>query len=173
MVTIRPYDENSDAHAVGILIAETYRGYNLGFAVPEEQEKLLGPFRHAHSTDPAHHAEIVRVLRTEMVLVAEESGEIVGVVRFKKERLQSLFVSGNNHRRGIGRMLVEGCERELARRGSHVVRLAATQYAVPFYEAVGYKKSTGLRSGWSFEGYGLKYQPMKKYINEDPVRSKP
>ena len=39
-----------------------------------------------------------------------------------------------------------------------------TLYAVPFYEAMGYKKTTGIRNCWSFDGRGLKYQPMKKII---------
>jgi hypothetical protein len=34
-------DENTNAQAVGMLIAETYRKFNLDFATPEEQKKLL------------------------------------------------------------------------------------------------------------------------------------
>jgi hypothetical protein len=29
---------------------------------------------------------------------------------------------------------------------------------------MGYKKSTGVRSGWSFQGRGLQWQPMKKVL---------
>ena len=97
MVILRTYDEKTDAQAVGILIAETYRKYNLDFASPAEQEKLLGPFRHAGSADPSHQEAITQVLRAEMVFVAEDYGEIV-------------------------------------------------------------------RNGWSFDGEGLKYQPMKKTL---------
>ena len=107
MTTIRNYDENTDAQAVGRLIAETYRKFNLDFAGPGEQEKLLGPFRHALSPDPAHREVIRQVLRTETVLVAEDNGEIVGVLRCKKEKLQSLFVREDHHRQGIGRRLAE------------------------------------------------------------------
>ena len=99
-----------------------------------------------------------------MVFVAEDDGQIVGVLRCRAERLQSLFVGEDFHRQGIGRKLVECCEQACASRGSIVIRLAATLYAIPFYEAVGYKKSTGIRNGWSFEGVGLKYQPMKKRL---------
>lgn len=45
-----------------------------------------------------------------------------------------------------------------------VVRVAATLYAIPFYAALGYRKTTGIRNGWSFEGHGLRYQPMKKIL---------
>jgi GNAT superfamily N-acetyltransferase len=164
MTIIRSYDEKTDAHAVGILIAETYRKYNLDFASPEEQDRLLGPFLYARSANPDHREAITKVLRTEMIFIAEDGNQVVGVLRCRPGRLQSLFVREDQHRQGIGRKLVERCEKECAQRGSNSIRLAATLYAVPFYQAVGYKKSTGIRSGWSFEGKGLKYQPMKKEL---------
>ena len=161
---IRNYREDSDARPVGRLIAETYRQFNLGFASPAEQEKLLGPFAFAWSDDPAHQDAIMRVLRTELIFVAMDSDQIVGVLRCKPGRLQSLFVREDHHRQGIGRRLVRRCEQELSLRGSRVIHLASTLYAIPFYQALGYKKSTGIRNGWSFEGYGLQYQPMKKVL---------
>ena len=99
-----------------------------------------------------------------MIIVADDADQIVGVLRCRPSHLQSLFVRDDHHRQGIGRKLVERCEQECAQRGSRSIRLAATLYAVPFYEAVGYKKSTGIRSGWSFGGMGLKYQPMNKIL---------
>jgi GNAT superfamily N-acetyltransferase len=166
MIIIRNYDEKTDAQEVGVLIAETYRKYNLDFATPDEQEKLLGPFRYAWSADPVHQDAITLILRTEMIFVAEDGDQIVGVLRCRPDHLQSLFVREDHHRRGIGRKLVERCEQECVRRGSVDIRLAATLHAIPFYEALGYKKSTGIRNGWSFDGEGLKYQPMKKDITK-------
>jgi GNAT superfamily N-acetyltransferase len=99
-----------------------------------------------------------------MVYVAETNGEIVGVLRGRKNRLASLFVRGDYHRQGIGRELVERFEQESLRQGVTVIRVAATLYAVPFYLALGYKRSTGVRTGWSFEGRGLKIQPMRKVL---------
>ena len=166
MVIIRNYQEETDADQVGLLIAETYRKYNLDFASAEEQQKLLGPFRNAGSPVQSHRDEITEVLRADMMFVAEDNGEIVGVLRARKERLQSLFVRGDHHRQGIGRLLLEHCERECTRQGSMAIRLAATLYAVPFYLAMGYKKSSGIRNCWSFGGTGLTYQPMKKVLKE-------
>ena len=164
MITIRPYRE-TDADCVGALIANTYAQFNLAFAPPEERDKLLGPFRHARSSDLAHREAIAQAIRSEMVFVAEDEGEIVGVLRGRKERLGSLFVRGDCHRRGIGRMLVERFEQECLRLGVTQIKVASTLYAVPFYLAMGYKKTTGVRSGWSFGGSGLKWQPMKKCLD--------
>jgi GNAT superfamily N-acetyltransferase len=169
MITIRRYRE-SDAESVGKLIADTYSEFNLSFASPKKRAMLLGPFRHAGSPEKAHREAIAQVIRAPMVLVAADDGEIVGVLRGgrkdKQHRtvLQSLFVKGEHHRQGIGRKLVERFERECLRQGATVIRLAATLYAVPFYLEVGYKRSTGVRSGWSFEGSGLKIQPMRKVL---------
>jgi GNAT superfamily N-acetyltransferase len=99
-----------------------------------------------------------------MVFVAEDEGGIVGVLRGRPGRLQSLFVSGSHHRRGIGRRLVERFEQESIRRRVTHVKVAATLFAVPFYLSLGYKRSTGVRAGWSFEGRGLQYQPMRKAL---------
>jgi GNAT superfamily N-acetyltransferase len=164
MTILRNYDEKTDALAVGLLIAETYRKHSLDFASPDEQEKLLGPFRYAWSADPFHRDAIKSVLRTEMIFVAEDGDQIVDVLRCRPSRLQSLFVREDHHRQDIGRELVKRCEPECAQRGSRSIHLAATLYAVPFYTAVGYKKSTGICHGWSFEGVGLIVQPMKKHI---------
>jgi GNAT superfamily N-acetyltransferase len=162
-ITIRPYRE-SDAASVGRLIADTYSKFNLDFATPEERGKLLGPFRHARSTKKAHQEAVAQVIRSAVVLVAVDDGEIVGVLRGRKERLASLFVRGNHHRQGIGRRLVERFERERIRQGDRKIGVAATLYAVPFYLKMGYKRTTGIRNGWSFEGAGLEYQPMKKAL---------
>jgi hypothetical protein len=61
----------------------------------------------------------------------------------------------------------ERFEQACLRRGVTVIRVAATLYAVPFYLKMGYKRSTGVRSGWSFEGRGLQIQPMKKILESD------
>jgi len=163
MVTIRHYNE-SNAPSVGKLIADTYSEFNLSFASSEERDLLLGPFRHARSQEKENRKAIARVIRASIVFVAQDEGEIVGVLRGRKEKLQSLFVAGDRHRQGIGRRLVERFEQECIGQGAAVIRVAATLYAVPFYMAMGYKKSTGVRSMKSFDGSGLRYQPMKKVL---------
>ncbi|MFC2082526.1 GNAT family N-acetyltransferase [Candidatus Bipolaricaulota bacterium] len=158
---IRNY-RNTDAPAVGRLIAETYRKYNLSHADPEEQERLLGPFRHAFSNDPSHQEAVRGILPSPMLYVAEEGKEIVGVLRGRENVLASLFVHGDHHRKGVGRKLVEHFERDSREQGVEWIRVAATMFAVPFYQAMGYKKTTGVRPCHSFEGTDLTQQPMRK-----------
>ena len=164
MVIIRDYRE-SDSIRVGQLIADTYSEFNLSFAPPKERNAFLGPFQYARSPEKSHQEEIARVIRASMVFVAENDGEIVGVLRGRKDKLQSLFVRGDLHRMGIGRRLVVRFEQDCVEQGAVAIKLMSTLYAVPFYQAMGYKKSTGVRKMKSFEGEGLEYQPMKKVLS--------
>jgi GNAT superfamily N-acetyltransferase len=163
MIVIRDYRE-SDAGEAGRLIADTYSEFNLSFASPEQRAAFLGPFQYAGSQEIEHQEAIARVLRAAMVFVAEAEGEVVGVLRGRKDKLQSLFVRGDFHRQGIGRRLVERFEQACAEEGAGPIRLMSTLYAVPFYQALGYRKSTGARRMRSFDGQGLPYQPMKKVL---------
>ena len=123
---------------------------------------MLGPFRHAFSDDPEHQEAISGLVYSPMLYVAEESDEIVGVLRGRKNVLASLFVRGDHHGKGIGRKLVEEFEHDSRQQGVEWIRVAATMFAVPFYQAMGYKKTTGIRPCHSFEGTDLTQQPMKK-----------
>jgi len=163
-ISIRPYTE-ADAVSVGILIAETYAEFNLSFASGEHLNALLGPFAHAHSSEPDHKLAIIQILRSPIMYVATYDGEICGVLRGRKERLASLFVSKHYHHQGIGRKLVSQFEKENSKLNAAFIRVAATLYAVDFYSRLGYKKTTGVRPAWSFGGRGLWYQPMKKELN--------
>ena len=163
MITIRPYQE-SDVESIGQLIADTYSQFNLSFASPEEKVLLLGPFQHARSSKVTHQKTIARALQADIVFVADVDGIIVGILRGKKDKLQSLFVGGEYHRQGIGRKLVEHFEQECVRQGGRQIKVQSTLFAIPFYQAMGYKKTTGVRLMRSFEGNGLKYQPMKKVL---------
>jgi len=164
MATIRLYRETTDASTVGRLIADTFSRYNLADLSPVDRDARLGPFRHANSDDPAHREAIVDAIHSEVVLIAEEDEEVVGVLRGRTMRLASLFVRGDRHRQGIGRQLVMKYERWAIAEGSRRIRVAASPFAVPFYLSLGYKRTTGLRRMTIFEGTGYVYQPMQKMV---------
>jgi len=52
-----------------------------------------------------------------------------------------------------------GPERIIRQRGG-----VAPPYGVPFHLAMGYRRSAGVRTGWSLEGHGLRVQPMRKVL---------
>ena len=161
LIFIRPY-HMCDAVGVGRLIADTYREYNLSFLPAEKQGPYLGPFQHAYSQEKSHKEEIEKVIQAPMVFVAEVDGKFVGVLRGSMGRLHSLFVLGPYHGRGIGRRLVGEFEMECRVLGVEKITLQSSLYAVSFYQHLGYKKSSGVRRGRSFQGEGFLYQPMRK-----------
>ena len=69
------------------------------------------------------------------------------------------FVHENFHRQAIGKRLIHRYERECKKGGYQKIVLRSQIFAVPFYLACGYKKTTGIRNK-----YGLKIQPMKKQL---------
>ncbi len=165
MLAIRNYLEESDASAVGRLIANTNSAQNQTFAPTEERNHSWEPFLHARSLESGRQAEIARLIRAERVYVAESEGEIVGVLRGtinRWGRLLSLYVLGEYHWYDTGWKLVERFEQDCQWEGIRQVRVAAKPYAVPFYLMLGYRRSTGIRTGFSLDGRGLIYQPMKK-----------
>ena len=168
-IHVRTYRQ-ADSGAVGRLIADTFAEYNLSSVTAEQRDLLLGPFLYARSPDPDHQAAIAQAILSEMVFVAECGGEIVGVLRGRITRLGSLFVRGDCHRQGIARRLVDRFEREVAAQGGATIKVAATLYAVPFYLAVGYKRTTGVRGYHAFGGSGMEYQPMKKVLDSAQPR---
>ncbi len=163
-VKIRNYRE-ADAVKVGRLIADTFREFNLAYASEEEKEKLLGPFRHAHSNRKAHQSQIAEVIRAPWVLVALDADEIVGVLRGSPARLHSLFVSKKRHGCGIGRQLMTAFERRVSKTGAEAITLLSSLYAVPFYQSLGYKRTTRVYCGPCFDGTVFPYQPMKKVLD--------
>jgi hypothetical protein len=68
-------------------------------------------------------------------------------------------------RRTVGRLgSLSQFEQECELEGAVEIKVQARLYAVPFYLAMGYKKTTGIRRMRSFEGRGLQYQPLKKVL---------
>ncbi|MBN1857951.1 GNAT family N-acetyltransferase [Candidatus Bipolaricaulota bacterium] len=165
MIRIRPYCEIKDARTVGLLIADTFRAYNLAHLNRVGQLEMLGPFRHAKSRDAVHEEAIREAIRSEIVLVAEQARGVIGVLRGRPTQLGSLFVRGEDHRHGVGRALVERFEAEVRRQHGTILRVAATLPAVPFYQAMGYKRFTGVQTMRVFDGAGFEYQPMRKFLS--------
>jgi GNAT superfamily N-acetyltransferase len=165
MITIRLYTPE-DAICTGQLIADVYEKFNLDYLPKLERGPYLGPFLYAYSEQEHHKAAIASILKAQMMWVAVNSNnEIVGILRGSPQRLHSLFVREDHHGIGIGRMLTETFEQACRELGSTKITLAASLYAVPFYQRLGYKKSTGQRKGYSFNGAGFPFQPMKKILS--------
>lgn len=93
-----------------------------------------------------------RISGSEVNLIAVEEDKIIGYISFKRTNHMSLlFVRDGHKRKGIGRRLFQE-----AAKGFTEITLNSSDYAVPFYAAMGFRP-TGVR----FHKNGAWSTPMK------------
>ncbi|AIG25088.1 GNAT family N-acetyltransferase [Brevibacillus laterosporus] len=83
---------------------------------------------------------------SDLVMVAEEDGEVVGVIVGTIDGTRAYFyrlaVSRSSQGRGIGRNLVEALENRFHQRGVNQILIMvnqANEQVLPFYQAMGYE----------------------------------
>lgn len=151
---IRPF-RAADTIPAANVIRDTYRTFNS----TEGSQEAIAMYLDFWNVEEKMDEVQSRFRRSDIFFVAEEQHNIIGVVRGNKEKLTNLFVLGSQHHKGVGRALMKRFEREAIALGSTEIKLNASMYATPFYQSMGYKKTTGVRNKW-----GLKVQPMKKQL---------
>lgn len=157
MISIRKY-RGSDAEQAAQVVRDTFRKFNKHEGTREAMRAYA-----EHYNWKENSLKILESFnRSQIFYVAEDTGKIAGIVRGSKDRVVNLFVLGSYHSSGLGRRLMERFESESVRNGSREIRVRASLYAVPFYEHLGYKKTTGVRNFTRING--LKYQPMRKNL---------
>ena len=118
-----------DDHAISDIICEGYRFIAGPDGITDEQlAALLRP----HGVGRA--AEIRALWQC---LVAEEDGQIVGMVAFSEDEIQHLWVRPDSHRRGLGSALFRAAEAVIRNTGQPRMCVCTTGYGRPFYEAMG------------------------------------
>lgn len=155
MIRIRNY-RREDARAAAALISETFARFNANEGTRRAVRSYVESYRPGDWRTEEIHA---RFARTPIFYVAVHEVRLVGLVRGTPDRLINLFVAGDHHRLGIATRLVQRFERACRHSASREVRVRAGLYAIPFYEAVGYRKTTGIRNF-----HGLSVQPMRKRL---------
>jgi GNAT superfamily N-acetyltransferase len=144
-----------DVEAPCYLIMRTYRDFNYEEGTVEATEDYIKAYNPELNIIDLKE----RFSRTPICYVATERSEVVGVVRGSPGRLVNLFVYGEHHRKGIGLKLLHQFELHCQADGKDVIKTNVSIYSIPFYEANGYRKTTGVRNQ-----KGLKIQPMKKWL---------
>ncbi len=96
-------------------------------------------------------------------LVARVGDDVVGCVMFKPEgktgRMLQMAVAQGHQKNGIGTELVKTLEERLRHDGFHDVYAHARDYAVPFYEHLGYSID-----GKPFTEIGIRHFLMRKAL---------
>lgn len=151
MITIRKF-KAKDLKESADLVAKTFSEYNKKEGSKEAVKGYISRYSNLDSAKKSFS-------RSKIFFVAIANDKIVGIIRGSENRIINLYVRGDCHNKGIGRKLVERFEKECKKRGSKEIKIRASLFAAPFYQKMGYKKSTGIR-----KFIGLSIQPMKKKI---------
>ena len=162
MTTVRKY-RRTDARQVAALISKTFAQFN------SREGTRAGVRRYIEYFTPHGRplAELHRLFsRTPFRLVAVQGTRVVGVLRARENHLVNLFVDEDYHRQGIASRLFLRFENACRKHGFGYVTVKSSLFAVPFYQSVGYKKTTGVRNL-----HGLKVQPMRKTLNQTSLRT--
>ncbi len=149
--------QKEDVEGVTLLIFNTFKKFN-----SEDYFEKEGVQRYLDMYDIKKNTpeELYKKFRkSSFFYVATEGERIIGIIRGNPEKISNLYVSGSCHKRGVGRKLVNKFEFVAKKEGAKKIKVNASLYAVPFYEKVGYKKTTGIRNL-----KGIKVWPMKKII---------
>jgi GNAT superfamily N-acetyltransferase len=156
MIKLRKF-RKEDTEVVALLVMNTYKQFN-----SQEFIKKSAVQEYLNYYDPAKNTIqqlYENFLRTPIFYVAVENNKIIGMIRGGPGRIINLFVDGKQHKKGVGRLLVSKFESEAKKQKSHEIKIRASLYAIPFYQKMGYKKTTGIRNF-----HGLKVYPMKKVL---------
>ena len=126
-----------DAEAVCAVHKASVRGLCAGRYSPEQIEAWIGdrrPERYRHAVTEGGEA----------MVVAERRGGggagIVGFASLQGAEVVAVYVSPAAAGRGTGAALLRAIEREARARGVDRLHLSASLNAVPFYEAMGYRR---------------------------------
>ncbi len=145
--------KSDDIVEAAFLISNTYKTFNKKEGTKDAVQKYIEFYNPNNNLDTIKK----KFLKSSIFLVAENNSKIAGVARGNGNRLINLFVKGELHGKGIGKKFMEVYEKKAASTGSKSIKLNASIYAVPFYQKIGYRKTTGIRNL-----QGLTVQPMKK-----------
>jgi GNAT superfamily N-acetyltransferase len=154
MINIQDYQPQFARDAFR-LIYQTYSEFNH----TEGTCEAVGQYLASYDPDQALPDIERRFSLTPLCFLALDGEVVVGVIRGNKNRIINLFVAGQYHRKGIATNFIRKFESECIMSHQKEIVLRASLFAVPFYQSLGYKKTTGVRNL-----HGLVVQPMKKKL---------
>lgn len=155
MVSIRAY-KKSDFIKVRNLIVRTFKEINPCNADKKSVQRMVDSMT---KNNPGGDDLRSRYDSAPICFVAVDKIKIVGVIRGDEIRLKNLYVDTTYFRKGIGKKLYEKFEAKARKLGYPHIKIYSSIYAIPFYEAVGFKKTRG-----PVKVKGLNMQPMKKIL---------
>lgn len=156
MFKIRKFKKKDTANTA-LLMVNVYKKFNQG----EATKKGLQEYVNSIHPKKVPLDKLYKKLNKTIAFVATDKEKIIGVVRGTPDRINSLFVEGKYQKQGVGKKLVEFFVSAAKKQGAKFIKVRSSVSAVPFYKAMGFKKTTGLR-----QPHGMKMYNMRKTLSE-------
>ena len=156
MFKIKKFTKKDTANTA-LLMVHVYKKFNQG----EATKKGLQEYVDSVHPDKVPLDKLYKKLNKPIAFVATDKEKIIGIVRGTPDRINTLFVDGRYQKQGVGKKLVEFFVSAAKKKGIKFIRVRSSVFAVPFYKAMGFKKTTGLR-----HPHGMKMYNMKKALSE-------
>lgn len=153
---IRKFEER-DVLDVADLAMKTFQKYN-GSAF-YNKEAITNTLNYFDTTKNTKERLLEKFSKKPIFYVAEEDSHIVGMINGVSDRISSLFVDESQHRKGIGKALLENFVIEAKDCDSDYISIESSLYAVEFYQKMGFLKTTGI-----VNHMGLKVYKMEKKL---------
>lgn len=155
MIKIRKF-KKTDIYQIADLIKKVFKEFN----TKGQTKKAIKAYLAYYDTKNNLKGTTKNFLKSKIFFVATQKNKIIGVVRGNKERITNLYIDGHYHKRGIGRKLMHIFEKSAKKTGSSQIKIRSSLFAVPFYQKIGYKKTTGIRKMQD----EIRIQSMQKYL---------
>ena len=145
-----------DVFEISMLISKTFEKFCSDDGTKE------GVKRYIDLHNPKKNLENIQksYYKSPIFFIAVQNNKIMGVIRGNSSKIGNLFVKEEYHKKGIAKKLISRFEKEAKKNNSKEIKICASLYAIPFYQKMGYKKTTGIKNF-----HGLKIFLMKKKFN--------
>lgn len=155
-MNIRKFEER-DVLDVADLAMRTFQQYNSSDFYNEKA--ITNTLNYFDTTKNTKQGLLQKFSKKPISYVAEEEGQIVGMINGVANRISSLFVDGSQHRKGIGKALLENYVFEAKECDSDFISIESSIYAAEFYQKMGFVKTTDI-----VNHMGLKVYKMEKKL---------
>jgi len=131
---------------------ELVRDVFMEFEAPDYSDEGIEEF--LRFLDPVEITDMLAEYKLR-IWICEYNSKVVGMIAAREEHINLLFVSGEHHRRGIARRLLEIMTDYYK---PPVITVNSSPYAVEAYRSMGFTET-----GPEQEVYGIRFIPMVKY----------
>lgn len=127
-------ENTKDIKNIMNLIHDTFLSSN----IQDSTEGLIKRMKVLYSPENDYTYTLAHFKKSTLFFVAKEQEEIIGMIRWTKDKIINLYVTQKYQWQWIGHILLETFEQAAKKLWSTIIQLKSSKYALPFYAKNGY-----------------------------------